>query len=457
MDGTRSRSRHKTESGVTPRADAFEADLLGMMLTHPQVFATLDVTKEDFFDLRHKMLFDVGAALHSQGVPVYLTTIADELSKRGELEQVGGVHTLDQMMMNAPANAANADYLAKRVCNAAIRRRAAERLDDVRGRLNAHDDLDTLPDEFAPLLQSCGHRSERLRPVSAGQLLADHAAMRPAVIDGLLRLGETANLIAAPKMGKSWLTLDLVLSVATGRRWLGAFDVVAGPVLLIDNELHPETLAKRLPTVAEARGIRPADIADKIQVIALRGRLRDLLALESDLRSITPGAFKLIVLDAFYRFLPEGTDENANAAMAQLYNRVDRSAARLRGRADPSRLERKSIGARSDRRWKRSRSTIAGGRCSHCPETSRRRRRGRAGCGRSLVAARRAGRAAVGVSCLPSRFEFGHGTTPPRKRSTRQGRSEQTNLDRVGLGRVRREVSDRQAGSQDEHHRPSSR
>lgn len=125
-------------------------------------------------------------------------------------------------------------------------------------------------------------------------------------------------------MGKSWLTLDLVPSVATGRRWLGTFDVVAGPVLLIDNELHPETLAKRLPAVAEARGIRLADIADKIQVITLRGRLRDLLALESDLRSITPRAFKLIVLDAFYRFLPEGTDENANAAMAQLYNCVDR-------------------------------------------------------------------------------------------------------------------------------------
>ena len=98
---------------------------------------------------------------------------------------------------------------------------------------------------------------------------------------------------------------------------------------MIDNELHPETLAKRLPAVAEARGIRPADFADKIQVLTLRGRLRDLLALESDLQSITPGAFKLIVLDAFYRFLPEGTDENANAAMAQLYNCVDRIAERL--------------------------------------------------------------------------------------------------------------------------------
>ena len=225
MDGTRSRSRRKTESGVTPRADAFEADLLGLALTHPQVFQTLDLTLEDFFDLRHKMIFNVATALHSMGSPVYLTTLADELSKRGELEQIGGLQHLDQLMTNAPANPANADYLAKQVRGAADRRRLADRIDAFRERLNAHDSLDELPAEFVPLLQLCGHRSERLRPVSAGQLLADHAAMRPAVIDGLLRLGETANVIAAPKMGKSWLTLDLVLSVATGRRWLGKFDV----------------------------------------------------------------------------------------------------------------------------------------------------------------------------------------------------------------------------------------
>ncbi|MCL2646535.1 MAG: helicase RepA family protein [Phycisphaerales bacterium] len=36
--------------------------------------------------------------------------------------------------------------------------------------------------------------------------------------------------------------------------------------------------------------------------------------------------FRLIILDAFYRFLPRDTDENDNGAMAQLYNLVDRYA-----------------------------------------------------------------------------------------------------------------------------------
>src|SRR5690606_3187645 len=34
-----------------------------------------------------------------------------------------------------------------------------------------------------------------------------------------------------------------------------------------------------------------------------------------------------IILDAFYRFLPEGASENDNAQMAQLYNQLDRYAA----------------------------------------------------------------------------------------------------------------------------------
>ncbi len=179
---------------------------------------------------------------------------------------------------------------------------------------------------------SSRHESERPvkttpdnpKPISMRQLLANYGALRPPLIQGLLRVGETANLIAAPKMGKSWLSLDLVLSVATGRRWFDTFDVVAGKVLLIDNELHPETLAGRLPEVAEARGIRLEDVADLVEIIHLRGRLRDLLQLERELQVIPPGTFKLIVLDAFYRFLPKETDENDNSAMAQLYNCVDR-------------------------------------------------------------------------------------------------------------------------------------
>ncbi|QOJ00577.1 MAG: AAA family ATPase [Phycisphaeraceae bacterium] len=165
--------------------------------------------------------------------------------------------------------------------------------------------------------------------ISVRQLMAACPALRPPVIDGLLREGETMNLIASPKTGKSWLVLDLAIAVATGRPWLGRFPTVAGDVLIIDNELHGETSANRIPKVAKARGLGTDEFADKVFIRNLRGGLQDIVSLGPYFRAIEPGRFRLIVLDAFYRFLPAGMDENANADMASLYNHIDRYAADL--------------------------------------------------------------------------------------------------------------------------------
>ncbi|MCL4211250.1 MAG: AAA family ATPase [Phycisphaeraceae bacterium] len=166
--------------------------------------------------------------------------------------------------------------------------------------------------------------------ISARDLLAACPSLRPAVIERLLREGETMNVIASPKTGKSWLVLDLAIAVATGRPWLGRFATTAGDVLIIDNELHGETSANRIPKVAKARGVAIDDFADRLFVRNLRGGLQDIVTLGAFFRDIEPGRFRLIVLDAFYRFLPSGMDENANADMAMLYNHIDRYAADLR-------------------------------------------------------------------------------------------------------------------------------
>lgn len=158
---------------------------------------------------------------------------------------------------------------------------------------------------------------------SIRQLLSDHPALRRPVIHGLLRQGETANLIAPPKIGKSWLVTDLALAIATGRPWLDTFDTEAGNVLLVDNELHPETSANRIPKVADARRIPLAEIADSVFVDNLRGRLKDIHSLGPYFQQLQPGFFKLVVLDAFYRFMPRDSDENDNAGMAQVYNLID--------------------------------------------------------------------------------------------------------------------------------------
>jgi len=166
-------------------------------------------------------------------------------------------------------------------------------------------------------------------PMPVGDLVAAFPLLRPPVIHGLLREGETMNVIASPKTGKSWLTLDLAIAVATGRPWLGRYETVAGPVLIIDNELHRETSAHRLPKVAGTRGVAMREISKRIFVDNLRGRLQDINKLAPYFEALEPGRFKVVILDAFYRFMPMGGDENDNGTMANIYNLIDSFADRL--------------------------------------------------------------------------------------------------------------------------------
>ena len=71
------------------------------------------------------------------------------------------------------------------------------------------------------------------------------------------------------------------------------------------------------------------EIAEQIYVHPLRGQLRDILAMAAYFDAIEPRHYSAIILDAMYRFMPAGTDENDNGAMAGIYNRLDAYAERL--------------------------------------------------------------------------------------------------------------------------------
>lgn len=162
-----------------------------------------------------------------------------------------------------------------------------------------------------------------------GELLAENLTLPAPVIHGLLRRGETMNVIAPPKTGKSWLVLGLAMSIASGRPWLGLYGTEVGRVLILDNELRRAVIANRIPQVAAAVGVGMDEIRERVEVESLRGQLRNILSLAPYFAEITPGEFAVVVLDALYKFLPAGTDENDNGAMAEVYNHIDAYAERL--------------------------------------------------------------------------------------------------------------------------------
>lgn len=173
--------------------------------------------------------------------------------------------------------------------------------------------------------------------VSAVKLSKDYPELRPTVIDGLLRQGETMNVIGSSKAGKSWLIHGLAVAVANGIWWLGR-EVTPGRVLLIDNELHPETLIDRLRKVADASRDAFSEIVpsiDRIDILPLRGvaERADVIGLAERLSSEKmQDRYRLICIDALYRAIPAGTSESDNAQMMQVYNQLDRIA-RMTGAA----------------------------------------------------------------------------------------------------------------------------
>jgi hypothetical protein len=160
-------------------------------------------------------------------------------------------------------------------------------------------------------------------------LITEFAGLNAPIIHGLLREGETMNIIASPKIGKSWFASRLAISVASGLDWLG-LTVESGNVLHIDNELHANTIGYRYGVISEAMNFPHHLYSENIDMVSLRGKLRDLYGLARTFDQIEPGQYKLIILDAFYRTLPRDTDENDNGAIANLYNVIDHYASRLR-------------------------------------------------------------------------------------------------------------------------------
>ena len=180
----------------------------------------------------------------------------------------------------------------------------------------------TVPDDLASrILEAC--RPKGIEPIPIDELIQHNPSLRDPVIDGILRRGETCNIIAASKTGKSFLAGGLAWSVATGRDWL-SHAVTQSRVLVIDNELYPELLAYRLDQIAFSMQIENSE-RDGLDVINLRGQGITIDGVGFEL-SIPEGKYGLVIVDALYRWLPEGCSENDNAQMMRVYNRVDELA-----------------------------------------------------------------------------------------------------------------------------------
>jgi hypothetical protein len=115
------------------------------------------------------------------------------------------------------------------------------------------------------------------------------------------------------------MSAQLAMSVATGVDWLG-FRTKRTKVLLIDTELHKCDLRFRLREVKNSMGVTMENLCCN----NLRGAGVTLDRLESYFEKIRNDGYGLIIIDALFKLLDKGTEENDNTSMTHFYNQLGR-------------------------------------------------------------------------------------------------------------------------------------
>ncbi|MFX0539055.1 replicative DNA helicase [Ornithinimicrobium sp. Y1847] len=115
------------EERLPPQDVAAEQSAIGSMLLSKDAIGECSelVKPQDFYRPAHERIYEAVVDLFGRGEPVDAITVADELTKRGELARVGGTAYLHQLIAMVPT-AANAAYYAEIVAERAILRRLVE-------------------------------------------------------------------------------------------------------------------------------------------------------------------------------------------------------------------------------------------------------------------------------------------------------------------------------------------
>lgn len=144
----------------------------------------------------------------------------------------------------------------------------------------------------------------------------------PVLIDGLLRRGHIAVLVARAKSCKSWAGIALCVSVSCDMPWLG-YEVSQGRCLYIDPELDAKSLNNRFHVVAESMGADLAQVDANVSRWSLRGWLTPsgkaptIADVSHDL-GLYGERYDLVIVDSCSALL--AGDENASGDVRSFFN-----------------------------------------------------------------------------------------------------------------------------------------
>lgn len=250
---------------VPPQSLDAEMSLLGAVLINDEVLANVSdrLKVADFYDKRHATIYGAMFRLYEQHKPIDLLTLSDELTKKSELELVGGSTFLTELTNYVPT-AAHAEAYADMIIQKAVRRRLIKASSDIAelgfdeetnvqellekaeseifsvSETNIKQDLVSLEyilTESFDRIEELHRDRGKLRGVKTGYRDLDN-------LTAGLQKSDLLILAARPAMGKSTFALNLAYNIAAREKQ---------SVLVFSLEMSKEQLVDRM--LAEAAGV----------------------------------------------------------------------------------------------------------------------------------------------------------------------------------------------------------
>ena len=150
--------------------------------------------------------------------------------------------------------------------------------------------------------------------------------LSPCLIDGVLRKGHKMLIAGPSKAGKSFLQIELCISIAEGKPWLG-WKCARGRVMYVNLELDRASCLHRFRDVYDALGWKPEHL-DSIDIWNLRGKSVPMDKLAPKLiRRASKKDYVAIIIDPIYKVITG--DENSADQMANFCNQFDKVCTEL--------------------------------------------------------------------------------------------------------------------------------
>lgn len=254
-----------------------EASLLGAILIDADALVKIadSVSADDFYDQRHKRIYEAILQLYERRSPIDVLTLADQLKNNQALDLIGGPVYLTELTNFVPT-AAHVEQYADIVAQKALRRRLINTSKQmVELGYDESKALQELVEEAETQLFRVSEKHVKQSIISLENILAesfdrlddlhkDKNKIRGVStgfrdMDGILAGLQRSDLFilaARPSMGKTAFSLNLAHNVAT---------IAKQPVLIFSLEMAKEQLVDRLLSMesgVDAWALRTGNLSD---------------------------------------------------------------------------------------------------------------------------------------------------------------------------------------------------